>query len=357
MREMGWRVVEWVRQTRPLILTLENVQEYTDWGPLDERGYPIEIRKGETWEAFLQALRDLGMSVEYRLMNAADYGAATIRTRLFLVARRDGQATPWPAASHGPKCQQPFEAAGNHIDWSIPAPSIFERDKPLVEATINRILKGIDRFILNDPQPFLAPPQAQVSGKDRSGKVAAFLAQNNGGMIGRSLREPSSTIVGTASTQALVSAQLSYLDKARNNAVGIPLRDPAHTLCTGDHFAEVRVEAFCAGYYSEGGGQMQDLRRPMGTITTRDRFAVVMVEGTEMVITDIGYRFLTPRELFSIQGFPKDYRLDLTANGRPIGSTHLKRMVGNSVSPPPGRALAAAILQSLQQEPALALAA
>lgn len=336
LREMGWKVIDWTRDTRPLIVACENVGEWVKWGPLGRDGRPDKTRLGETWRRFVQAFRDLGYRVEWQEVNAAEHGAPTARRRLFLVARRDYRPIRWPNPTHGPRGGSPYLQTCDYIDWSIPAPSIFGRDKDLVPATMTRIFKGLKKLVLDDPDPFFVPEGVTVAGGGHADAVAAFLAQNNTGVIGQRIDAPISTLTATCSQQSVV---LAFMDKLRNNATGVSMREPIHTLCAqGDHFAEVRVAAYGLKYYSEG-GQLQDLREPLGTITTKDRFAIVMVRGEPHVITDIGYRFLQPHELWRLQGFPSDYRTNVTARGKPMGATHQKRMIGNSVSPPAGVAV------------------
>jgi len=361
LREMGWRVIDWVKATRPVIVCLENVAEYLKWGPLGTDGFPIREREGETWNAFVQAFRDLGYDIDWQILNAADLGAPTARTRLFVQARRDGHPVEFPQPTHGPRASQPWKRTADFIDWSRPAKSIFERPKDLAPATHNRIIKGYERYVKNNPTPFIAPPEAMVSRSDHSDLAAAFLTQNNKGRIGRDIRDPLSTITTVGHNQSLVVA---YMTKLRNNAIGSSMTDPAHTICaSGGHHAEVRVAAYAIKYYSEG-GMLQDLDAPVGTITTRDRFAIVTIHGTDYVVTDIGFRFLSDRELFDLQGFNRDflegreYQIDLVANGKPLTGKQKKLMVGNSVAPPASAAVVStAIAPYTREDGRLAMAA
>jgi DNA (cytosine-5)-methyltransferase 1 len=361
LREMGWRVIDWVRATRPVIVCLENVVEYLKWGPLNADGYPIREREGETWNAFVAAFRELGYDIDWQRLNAADYGAPTARHRLFVQARRDGHAIEWPTPTHGPRAGVPWKRTADFVDWSQDAPSIFNRKKPLAPATMDRILKGFERFVAGDPDPYIAPAEARISRHDNVDLVAAFLTQNNTGMVGRDARLPLSTLTGKACNQSLV---LAYMTKLRNNAVGSSMDEPVHTICaSGWHHAEVRVAAYAIKYYSEG-GVLQDLREPLGTITTRDRFAIVTIHGSDYVVTDIGFRFLNDRELFDLQGFNRDflggreYQIDLVANGKPLTGKQKKLMVGNSVAPPASAAVVSAAVAPYHREgERLALAA
>ena len=165
IRGLAWVVVKWARRTRPRVITLENVEEFADWGPVGEDGRPCKRRKGQEFDKFVAQLERLGYVVEHRLLRACDYGAPTIRKRLFLVARRDGRSIAWPKPTHGP-ADDPrvkrgqllaYRSAAECIDWSIPCPSIFERKRPLADNTMRRIAKGIQRFVLDTPRPFIVP--------------------------------------------------------------------------------------------------------------------------------------------------------------------------------------------------------
>lgn len=154
IRGLAWVVVKWAKLVRPRVICLENVEEFQTWGPLAEDGRPCPVRKGTTFQRWKKQLENLGYVIDHRELRACDYGAPTIRKRLFLVARCDGQPIVWPEPTHGPGLK-PYRTAADCIDWSIPAPSIFERDRPLAEATLRRIAHGIKRYVLESPQPFI----------------------------------------------------------------------------------------------------------------------------------------------------------------------------------------------------------
>lgn len=163
IRGLAWVAVRWAATVRPRIIILENVEEFVTWGPIVD-GKPCSKRKGNTFRSFLAALKSHGYSVDWKTLRACDYGAPTIRKRLFLVARCDGQPIVWPEPTHGdpglPGFKQsglkPWRTAADIIDWSLPCPSIFERKRPLAANTLARIAKGIQRFVLDDPNPFIA---------------------------------------------------------------------------------------------------------------------------------------------------------------------------------------------------------
>lgn len=165
IRSLAWVVIKWAKLVTPRVIHLENVEEFQTWGPLGPDQRPCPQRKGRTFNRWVAQLRKLGYAVEWRELRACDYGAPTIRKRLFLVARRDGQPIVWPEPTHAapdslPVRQeklQPWRTAAECIDWSIPAPSIFERQRPLAEATCRRIAKGIMRYVVDAAEPFIVP--------------------------------------------------------------------------------------------------------------------------------------------------------------------------------------------------------
>lgn len=191
IRGLAWVTLKWAALQMPRCIALENVEEFRDWGPLDDEGKPIKAEKGRTFAAFIDALSTgvakdhpdveeiyealgadfpverlhagLGYKVEHRIMRACDYGTPTIRKRLFVFARRDSLPIVWPVATHGdPKTDAvkagkllPWRTAAQCIDWSIPCPSIFERKRPLKDATLRRIAKGIMKFVVQSSDPFI----------------------------------------------------------------------------------------------------------------------------------------------------------------------------------------------------------
>lgn len=154
VRGLAWIVIRWAKAVRPRVIFLENVSEFATWGPLLEDGSPCPIRKGFTFRRWHRMLENLGYRVDMRELTACDYGAPTIRKRLFIIARCDGLPIVWPEETHG-RGLLPYRTAAECIDWSIPCPSIFERKKPLAEATLRRIARGITRYVVNNPKPFI----------------------------------------------------------------------------------------------------------------------------------------------------------------------------------------------------------
>lgn len=168
IRSLADVVVVWARAVRPRLIHLENVEEFQDWGPVLENGQPCPDSKGIDFRRWVKDLQDLGYVVDWRELVAADYGAPTTRKRLFLIARCDGEPIRWPQPTHASRAQlakgdlfqrhlKPWRAAAEIIDWSIPVPSIFGRKRPLKPKTQARIAKGLKRYVIDSPAPFIVP--------------------------------------------------------------------------------------------------------------------------------------------------------------------------------------------------------
>jgi DNA (cytosine-5)-methyltransferase 1 len=341
VRSLAHVVVEWARAVKPAVICLENVEEFATWGPLLECGRPCPERKGESFQAWVAQLEWLGYVVEWRSLVAADYGAPTTRKRLFLVARRDRQRIIWPEPTHGLGRARPWRTAAEVIDWSVPCPSIFERSKPLAEATQRRIARGLRRFVLEAAKPFVvriggglvAPTLIQTGYGERDGQAPRSL----------DISAPLGTVVAGGAKHALVAA---WLTKHYGGMTGHGLERPLGTVTAQDHHSlttatlhpggadhRADVRAFLVKYY--GTSDAAGVTDPLDTVTTRDRFGLVTVEGVDYEIADIGMRMLTPRELFAAQGFPTDYDL---LDGR-LTKTAQIALAGNSVCPPVAEAL------------------
>jgi DNA (cytosine-5)-methyltransferase 1 len=157
IRGLAWIVLKWAGIAKPDVIVLENVEEFQTWGPLVDN-QPCPRRKGMTFKRWVTQLRNLGYQVDYRELRACDYDTPTIRKRLFVIARRDRKKIVWPEPTHGPAGNlflQPYRSAAECIDWSIPCPSIFGRKRPLAEATLRRIARGIQRYVIDAKEPFI----------------------------------------------------------------------------------------------------------------------------------------------------------------------------------------------------------
>lgn len=423
IRGLAWVALRWALSdyAKPRIVVLENVEEFTTWGPVT-MGKACPQKKGVTFDGFKKALttgitprhnawfecvhalgiaynlkeklkltRGCGYKLDHRNLVASDFGTPTTRKRFFLIARRDGQPIVWPEPTHGNPQNLNFKKSGlkkwrtaaDIIDWSLPCPSIFGRKKPLAENTLRRIARGIQRFVIQNPQPFivrigqqgfgktgmqysaeqplttittkaehclilphitkyygckspheargdiLSEPLATQITENRFGLVCAFMAKHYGGNYngpGVMVDEPVHTITAV-DHHALVTTNLIHL---RKNCDARSVEFPLPTLTAGgSHVGEVR--AFLVKYYGTNIGH--SLNEPLQTITCKDRFGLVTVRGQQYQIVDIGMRMLEPHELFAAQGFPSDYIIDRDARGNPIAKYKQVARCGNSVCP------------------------
>jgi DNA (cytosine-5)-methyltransferase 1 len=356
IRGLAWVAVRWAATVQPRIICLENVEEFVTWGPLTQDGRPCPRNRGREFRAFVNALQRLGYAVEWRELRACDYGAPTSRKRLFLVARCDGQPIAWPTPTHGAGRAKPWRTAAECIDWSIPCPSIFERERPLADATLRRVAEGLRRFVIEAAEPFIVrightghgdagkvrsvrEPLSTVTSKAEHVLVAPTLVQTGyGEREGQAPRvpgldKPLGTVVAGGAKHALVAA---FLAKHYTGVVGQDLRNPIGTVTSVDHHS--LVQAFLVKFYGSG-GQWAGCDEPMHTLPTRDRMGLVTVAGERYSIVDIGLRMLQPRELARAQGFGDGYLLEATHLGRTLPKHAQVRMIGNSVCPPLAEAL------------------
>lgn len=379
IRGLAWVALRWAGKVRPRVIMLENVEEFKTWGPLNRRHHPIKSKQGDTFRQFVKQLEDLGYTVSHRELVAADYGAPTMRKRFFLIARCDGKPIIWPEPTHAPKDsaevaagrKKPYVGAYTQIDFSLPCPSIFDTkeeiwkkygiraQRPLAEKTMKRIARGLKKFVLENPDPFIvtvnhggerAPrditdPMQTITGKHGFGIVAPTLIQyhsetTRGEVRGQKIEEPVMT-VDASNRYGLTSA---YLVQFNNHCDGRDMTEPIPTITAGDgHFGEVR--AFLVKYYGQGTGQ--DVRDPLDTIPTHDRFGLVTIKGVDYAIVDIGLRMLEPKELYGCQGFPEDYIIDRDDEGNPYPRTEQVKRCGNAVCPPIPAALVRSNLPEL----------
>lgn len=286
LRDLAWIVVLWARRARPRVIMLENVEEFRSWGPVDVEGQPCPDRKGKTFQRWVGELRRLGYRVEWRELRACDFGAPTIRKRLFVVARCDGLPIAWPQPTHGPGLR-PYRTAADCIDWSLPCPSIFERKRPLAEATLRRIARGIQRFVIEAAEPFIVSVAHGDSGGRREygigeplgtvtagGKshalVVPHVSRQFGKSVGSAMGEPIGTVTaGGGGKCALVAPtliQTGYGERP-GQAPRVPgLEKPLGTVVAGGS-KHALVAAFLAQHNTGVTGH--DARKPLSTITGR----------------------------------------------------------------------------------------
>lgn len=301
IRGLAWVTIRWAKAVKPRVIILENVEEFKDWGPVLPDGRPCPQRKGQTFQRWKAQLQNLGYKVDHREMRASDYGTPTIRKRLFLVARSDGLAICWPEPTHGDPRKivqdlfsvhlKPWRTAAECIDWSLPCPSIFERERPLAENTLRRIAAGIRRFVIEANEPFIVnlthhggdrvepvdEPFRTVTGANRGEKalvvpcISTYYGNKRPDEVrGVAMDNPLPTQT-TENRHALLSAVLVGTGGPAYSAKPRPTVQPMNTMTTESRAA--LVTAFLAKHYTGVIGS--DLVEPIGTVTAVDHHSLV----------------------------------------------------------------------------------
>lgn len=329
IRGLAWVAVKWALAVRPRILMLENVPEIRTWCPLGADNKPIKERTGETFRGFILALstglpewhpaykemcealsiepnseeakrlqKGLGYKVQYRTLKSCDYGAPTTRKRFYLIARCDGKRIVWAEPTHAPRDSEavkqglklPYHTAAECIDWSIPAQSIFERKKPLAENTMRRIARGIQKFVIDNPEPFIVTvnhsgegfrgqstdePLGTITAKNGYGVVTPTIMRNNTNNVGASVETPLPTVT-TGNRNYLVAPTLIqyHSETSKDEVRGQELDEPLMTVDAAPRYAlsvAHIMKNYGGGY--KGAGSAADA--PLGTVTGIDHNSLV----------------------------------------------------------------------------------
>ncbi|WP_185983011.1 DNA cytosine methyltransferase [Aureimonas mangrovi] len=288
IRDLAWIVVRWAEEAKPDVIILENVEEFRTWGPLCNEGKPIPEMRGLIFEQWMKRLRKAGYRCQWRELRACDYGAPTIRKRFFMIARRDGQRIVWPQRTHGdPKNAAdaklirkgkllPWRTAAEIIDWSLPCPSIFDTAeeikakhgvravRPLADATMRRIARGVSRYVLEAAKPYIVKFQTGATGHAIDEPLATVTANSF-------VKRP-----GGAAPLGVVVPSIVRTDMAsaadRNGVHS--LEDPLNTVTTSGSFALVTPVITAAQH----GGSVRAADEPIHTITAspKDQNAVIV---------------------------------------------------------------------------------
>lgn len=278
IRGLAWVACRWAGLVRPNVIMLENVEEFKTWGPLNRRHHPIKSKQGKTFEKFVQQLTDLDYNVEFRELVAADYGAPTMRKRFFMIARCDGKPIVWPEPTHGPADSEevkagllkPYVGAYTQIDFNRPCPSIFDTSeeikekygiravRPLAPKTMERIAKGMKKFVLDNPEPFII--QCNHGGERRPNDI----------------REPMPTITGKHGYGIVEPTLAPYMGTNTTNHPGGNCKDPIHTITTGNQ--QCLISPALIQYHSETtqkGVRGQTIKAPILTVDGSNRYGLV----------------------------------------------------------------------------------
>lgn len=314
IRGLAWVACRWAGLVRPRVIMLENVEEFKTWGPLNRGHHPIKSKQGKTFERFVQQLTDLGYEVDFRELVAADYGAPTMRKRFFMIARCDGKPIIWPEPTHAPADSEevkkgllkPYVGAYTQLDFSLPCPSIFDTSeeikekygiravRPLAQKTMDRIARGLKKFVLDNPEPFIIQcnhggerrpndirePMPTITGKHGYGIVEPYMVQigQTGFTKDRSkdVREPLTTIV-SKNEHCLIEPTLApYMGTNTTNHPGGNCKDPIHTITTGNQ--QCLISPTLIQYHSEtskDGVRGQTIKDPIMTVDSSNRYGLV----------------------------------------------------------------------------------
>lgn len=313
IRGLAWVACRWAGLVRPRVIMLENVEEFKTWGPLNRGHHPIKNKQGKTFERFVQQLTDLGYEVDFRELVAADYGAPTMRKRFFMIARCDGEPIVWPEPTHGPADSEkveegllkPYVGAYTQLDFSLPCPSIFDTSeeikekygiravRPLAPKTMDRIARGIKKFVLENPEPFIIQcnhggerrpndirePMPTITGKHGYGVVEPYLVQCKYNNEAQDVRKPIGTLT-TVGSHLLVEPKLApIIDKAYGGnyqGAGSKVDEPIDTITTIDH--NRLIVPTLIQYHSEtaqGEVRGQTIKEPVMTIDGSNRYGLV----------------------------------------------------------------------------------
>jgi len=369
IRGLAWVTLRWAAKCRPRVIMLENVEEFKTWGPLiqeaDGAWKPDPVKRGKTFDSFVRQLEAHGYKVDHRELRASDYDTPTIRKRFFLVARRDGLPILWPEPTNGAPDSigvragklQPYRTAAECIDWSLECPSIFTRKRPLAEATLRRIAKGIMRYVVDAADPFIVgqggpvyagksvtarqpfgtlttenhravvvpsivpvthqggdrsdsvhEPFRTITGAHRGEKALAsttlrpFVMTNTTGHPGADASRPLPTVT-SAGNQALVTAFLNEHANASNQRV-MSASEPLRTVCAqvkGGHFGLVSAVLVDAAHGEQSpsgvkrwGQGVKDVEQPLGTLVASGNKALATAFLTKHYTGVVGSEMVQP---------------------------------------------------------------
>ncbi|WP_209219646.1 DNA cytosine methyltransferase [Pseudomonas aeruginosa] len=288
IRNLSWVGLKWAGKKKPWVISLENVKQILQWGPLIAKrdrstGRVVKLdgsvaapgehvpvqqqflvpdpkRRGQTWRRFVHLLEGMGYQVEWRVIKACDFGAPTSRERLFMIARSDGQPIVWPEpthARHPKKGQQKWKTAADCIDWSYPSKSIFGRKKALADATLRRVAKGVKKFVLDNPRPFIVP------------------IANWSGELAQSAAEPLRTITswprgGSFAVASPTLVQTGYGEREGQQPRVPGLDQPLGTVVAGG-VKHALSSAVLLPATHQGADRVNDPTEPLPTVTAANR--------------------------------------------------------------------------------------
>lgn len=318
IRGLAWVACRWAGLVRPRVIMLENVEEFKTWGPLNRGHHPIKAKQGKTFERFVQQLTDLGYEVQFRELVAADYGTPTMRKRFFMIARCDGRPIVWPEPTHGPAESEavkvgllkPYVGAYTQLDFSLPCPSIFDTSeeikekygiravRPLAPKTMERIARGLKKFVLENPEPFIIQcnhggerrpndirePMPTITGKHGYGVVEPYMIPigygERDGQAPRvhDIEKPLPTIVGSGKHYLCEPYMVQIGQTGFTADRSKDVREPLTTIVSKNEHCLIEpklapiIDKAYGGNYAGGGSRVDE---PIDTITTVDHNRLV----------------------------------------------------------------------------------
>lgn len=273
IRGLAWITLRWAATVRPRVIILENVEEFQTWGPV-RKGKPVKKLAGTTFRKFIDQLTELGYTVEYRELIAADFGAPTSRKRFYLVARCDGKPIVWPKPTHsktGADGLPKWRSAAEIIDWSLPCPSVFASKaeimeryglkavRPLAKNTMRRVIRGVDKFTIRSGKPFIVP----TGYGERKGQAPRV----------HDMDAPVPTVVGTGKENLCRPLLAPVTVTNTSNSVGGTVGAPVHTVTTAGN--QMLVTPFLAECNHSGGGHIAPVGDAHKTITAKHTGGIV----------------------------------------------------------------------------------
>lgn len=301
-RTLAEHMFRYLDELQPDGLWIENVEEFMSWGPLDENGKPISKRNGEDYRKWVDAVCDRGFQFDYRILNAADYGAYTSRRRYFAQFMRPGIPIVWPEATHTKKPvagglfgqMEKWKAVKDVLDFSDEGESIFTRKKPLSEKTLERIYAGLIKYVAGGKDAFISKsfsgkPMGKVIPVDGpAGTVTTWGGQSlvqpcflqkyfSGNPADKvlSLESPAGSVTCKDHHSLVQAAFLLKYNSMSQKGVHIPpsVNEPAPTIACQSRLGIIQP-AFIAKYYGNG-ENVDSINSPAGTLTTKDRLTLV----------------------------------------------------------------------------------
>ena len=360
IRGLAWVVLKWAALVRPRVIMLENVEEFQTWGPcipirdkdtgrvivsmvgrhdrekneprtrvadpgevvpVDRQIFqPDPKRSGQTYKKWRKQLEALGYEIDTKELVAADYGAPTMRKRFFMIARCDGKPIVWPEPTHGAADSEevkagllkPYVGAYTQLDFSLPCPSIFDTAeeikrkygiravRPLAQKTMDRIARGLKKFVLDNPEPFIIQcnhggerrqndikePLPTITGKHGYGivepKIVPYMGTNTTNHPGGNCKNPIHTIT-TGNQQCLISPTLIqyHSETSKDEVRGQSIEDPIMTVDGSNRYG--LVTSFLHKYYDGGyTGAGDTVENPLPTVTSWDHNSLCAVNLIQM---------------------------------------------------------------------------